>query len=206
MRDAFRALGHNALSVDLKPTSSPGPHHQGSVWDVIDDGWDLMVGFPPCTYLCKAQMYRYGMEPCRPALRDQAVLFFNELYHCRIRHVALENPPGYLNKNWGQPTQLIRPYNFGDPYDKEICLWLKGLPPIISTIHNPVRRSITNHVNGRMTQIQKSHIKSSWSRFPGMSAALANQWSSYVLPLVHPTAPLLTGISASIFRTERNGR
>jgi hypothetical protein len=186
VRDSFTALGHYALSCDLKPSKSPGNHYQGDVFDIINEDWDLMVAFPPCTYLAKAQQWRYLHEPNRIQLRDQAIDFAKSLFHSNIPSVVLENPAGYLSTGFRPYSQLIRPWWFGDPYDKEICLWFKNVPPVLATCYNPLRKKLHNHVNGRMSQEQKSEIKSSWSYFPRMSAALAQQWSNVLSPLACP--------------------
>ncbi len=179
VRNAFASSGFHAMSVDLKPSSSPGLHHIGNVFDVINDDWDMLIAFPPCTYLCKAQMFR--CIPGTPRFDNtlSAALFVKKLFNCCIPQIAIENPVGYLNTGWRPPTQITYPFNFGDPYKKEICFWLKGLPPLLSTIYNPVRRSINNHTNGRMSQDLKSEIKSSWKYFPGLSSALVHQWGMY---------------------------
>jgi len=179
VRDAFTAAGHFAMSCDLKPSKSPGPHYIGDVLDVLDGDWDLLIAFPPCTYLTRAQMYR--CVPGTSYWNDQqsAALFVEKLYNCSIPQVAIENPPGFLNTHWLQPTQIVYPYNFGDPYRKTVCLWLKNLPPLMSTMVNPVRKSLDNHTNGRMSSDLKSEIRSSWKHFPRMSHALVHQWSTY---------------------------
>lgn len=178
VRDAFVSLGHYAMSADLKPCLSPGEHYQGDVFDLLPGDWDLLVGFPPCTYLAKAQMWRYRSEEGRIAKRNDALCFFDRLMSAAVPSIALENPVGWLNSNYRKPDQIIYPWMFGDPYHKEICIWLKNCPPVISTCVNTVRRSVANHTNGRMSQAQKAEIKSSWKYYPMMAQALASQWSA----------------------------
>lgn len=192
IRNTLTRLGHFALSADLQPSLSAGPHYQGDVFDVINEGWDLMIGFPPCTYLAKAQQWRYHYEPNRIRLRDEAVDFFIRLMNSDIEFIALENPSGYLSSGFRPSNQLVRPWWFGDPYDKEINLWTKNLPPLMATCYSTQRKKLVNHVNGRMTQAQKSNIKSSWSYFPHMSSALCQQYVNAVTSLVYPTSALLT--------------
>jgi len=181
VRDCFTRLGHYAMSSDLKPSKSPGLHYQGDVFDIISNDWDLLVAFPPCTYLAKAQMWRYYREPYRAVYRDKALEFVRRLYSSDINHIAIENPSGYLSSGFRPSNQLVRPWYFGDPYDKEINLWTKNLPPLMSTCYSTGRRKLSNHVNGRMSQDLKSEIKSSWSYFPWMSQALADQYSNFIL-------------------------
>jgi hypothetical protein len=127
VRDAFIARGHEAMSCDLLPTDKPGPHYQGSVFDIIDQGWDLMIAHPPCTYLTYAGT-RHWNAPGRAELRKEALKFFLDLYAANIPKIAIENPVGYVNTAWRKPDQIIHPYYFGDPVQKRTCLWLKGLP------------------------------------------------------------------------------
>lgn len=97
VRDAFIARGHDAVSCDILPTESPGPHYEGSVLDIIDDEWDLMVGHPPCTYLCVAGLHYSKKDPIRMGKTLEAVEFFKRLYHAPIDKVCIENPVGYLS-------------------------------------------------------------------------------------------------------------
>lgn len=129
VRDAFIARGHDAMSCDLLPTDKPGPHYQGDVFDIINDGWDLMIAHPPCTYLTYAAI-RHWNAPGRAELREVALKFFLDLYVADIPKIAVENPVGYVNTIWRKPDQIIHPYYFGDPFQKRTCLWLKNLPPL----------------------------------------------------------------------------
>lgn len=129
VRDAFIARGHDAMSCDLLPTDSPGPHYQGDVFDIINDGWDLMIAHPPCTYLSYAAT-RHWNKPGRAELREEALKFFLDLYTSNIPKICIENPVGYVNTVWRKPDQIIHPYYFGDPVQKRTCLWLKDLKPL----------------------------------------------------------------------------
>jgi len=108
--EAFARAGHTVMSCDLKPSQSLEPHYQGDVFDIIDDGWDMMIAFPPCTFLCKAQLHR-----CVPGTYYHnnllcATDFVKELFSSNIPRIAIENPVGYLNTNWRSPTQIAYPY------------------------------------------------------------------------------------------------
>jgi hypothetical protein len=129
VRDAFIAKGHDAMSCDLLPTDSLGPHYQGDVFDIINDGWDLMIAHPPCTYLSYAAT-RHWNKPGRAELREEALKFFLDLYTSNIPKICIENPVGYVNTVWRKPDQIIHPYYFGDPVQKRTCLWLKDLKPL----------------------------------------------------------------------------
>jgi hypothetical protein len=181
VRDAFIALGHEAMSCDLLPTDVEGPHYQGDIFDVLDDGWDLMVAHPPCTYLSNAgarhlypkkflnqQRYEQGLE---------AKQFFMKLLTCNIKKICVENPvPSSI---FGLPKyhQVIQPYEFGHPYQKKTCLWLKNLPPLMATMYVQKQEStkvVGNWFNAGGKDRQKNRAKT----FDGIASAMANQWGA----------------------------
>ena len=188
VRDSFRSLGHNAISVDLLE-SSKGPedqyHFQQDILDfnIIPGMFDLGIFFPSCTYLCKAQQYLVNKSSDRGTLQKKAIEFVRRLWELPIKRIAIENPPGILTKKFRPPEQLIHPYYFGDPYRKEIQLWLKNLPPLQYNPNilrlDPVTKlkSVHYHTNSRMSQGQKTEIHSSWKYFPRLAIAMAEQWS-----------------------------
>lgn len=182
IRSAFERFGHYALSADFLPSEVPGHHYTGKVLDLLDQDWDLMIAHPPCTYLCKAQLYMCE-DPARKKKQGEAIEFAKKLLWSKIPRVAIENPAGILANVLKPADQFIHPYMFGDQYKKEICLWLKNLPPL--KIPHPrdwatIRKPVANHTNGRMTAAQKSKIKSRF--FYHTAEAMAMQWGS--LPLV----------------------
>jgi hypothetical protein len=149
VRDAFLALGHHAVSCDLLPTDSEGPHHQGDVFDIIGDGWDLMIAHPPCTYLTIAAEWAYKEEQtkkikpgtligaARQAAREEAIKFVMLLANAPIERIAIENPIGVLSSRWREPDQFIQPYEYGDDASKKTCLWLQNLPRLSPTAFTP---------------------------------------------------------------------
>jgi hypothetical protein len=182
VRDAFRALGHEAMSCDLLPTDAPGPHYQGDVRDVLGDGWDLMVAHPPCTYLSKAGA-RWWNKPGREVLAQQAADFVMLLWYAPIHAIAIENPRGQLNTRWRTPDQTIQPHWFGDPYSKATCLWLKNLPPLMATAPCATCTPWVRSNTGGAKRGQKVHqgTAKGWKQasktFPGIARAMAAQWS-----------------------------
>ena len=114
VRDAFIAKGHDAVSCDLLPTESPGPHIQGDVLDVLGDGWDMMIGFPPCTYLCRQGQRWIGHpnHPNRLQYQKEAMQFFLALHKAPIPKIAIENPVGVMNVRFRKPDQIIQPWQF----------------------------------------------------------------------------------------------
>lgn len=173
---SFTEKGHNVLSCDLSPGELGLPHYQGDVLDIINDNWDMIIAFPPCTYLAKVQMWRCINDKSRMLQRTKAVNFVNSLWHSDCPRLVLENPVGYLNTHWRRPTDIISPHMFGSKYHKDICLWQRGVPPLMrGTLYTGKFRYVRNHVNSRMSQDLKSKIKSRF--FPEVADAMANQWS-----------------------------
>jgi hypothetical protein len=144
VREAFRKLGHDAWSCDLLESRDESPYHfVGDVRRALEGHWDLMIAHPPCTWLCRAQ-HTNSRRKDRPKItsvfesqRQHGFEFAMSLYNAPIDRIALENPLGYLNENWRKYDQLVRPFNFGHPYHKPVCLWLKNLPPLISSMIVP---------------------------------------------------------------------
>ncbi len=181
VREAFRRKGHDAWSCDLLSSEIPGKHIQGDVIPILLDGWDLMIAHPPCTYLSRAGA-RWWHEPSRIDKAKDALAFVLQLWNSPIKQVAIENPIGKLNKMWRYPDQTIEPYYFGESYSKRTCLWLKNLPPLISTIYNPEHEPLlpSNTGWGRR-QGQKYYFRSISSKassrtFTGIAEAMAEQW------------------------------
>jgi hypothetical protein len=179
VRDAFRARGHDAWSCDLLPTERPGPHIQGDVLGVLGDGWDVMVAHPPCTYLSRAgARWWKGREH----LATDAAAFVLALWNAPIPRVAIENPIGMLNRLWRYPDQTIEPWHFGDPYTKRTCLWLRGLPPLLATsLQHGATPWLPSNTSGfrRGQRSGRGHVsggKDASRTFPGIAAAMADQW------------------------------
>lgn len=177
VRDAFNRAGHDAMSADLLPSESPGKHYQGNVFDVLqNETFDMMIAFPPCTYLAQCQMAQMLNSKSRMRKALTAYCFVRRLFDADIPRIAIENPVGALSTIWRKPDQIVSPGNFGDNHSKKICLWLKNLSPLISTVYNNKKQPVSNHVNSRMSQALKSKIKSKF--FPLVADAMANQWNS----------------------------
>lgn len=173
VRDAFAALGHDAMSCDLLPTESPGQHYQGDVRDVLDDGWDLMIAHPPCTYLSVSGIHwndrGRGWENT-----DKALEFVRLLMGANIPRIALENPVSIISSRIRKPDQIIQPWQFGHGETKATCLWLKGL----------LKLQPTNIVEGREQRIFKmppspDRWKKRSKTFAGIAAAMAHQWGGF---------------------------
>lgn len=133
VRDAFAARGHDAWSCDLLATEALGNHYQGDIFDIIDAGWDIGIFHPPCTYLCLSGLHWNNRVAGRRAKTAEAIEFVRKLLDCGIPKIALENPVGCISTHVRKPDQIIQPWQFGEPYSKKTCLWLKGLPPLQHT-------------------------------------------------------------------------
>lgn len=143
VREAFRRQGHDAWSCDLLPAADGSPYHiQGDVLEVLEDGWDMLIAFPPCTYLCSSGLHWNSRVPGREQLTHEAMLFvFNLMGEGSIAHnipkVALENPIGRISTAYRKPDQIIQPWMFGEDASKQTCLWLKELPKLEPTLIIP---------------------------------------------------------------------
>ena len=183
VRDAFIARGHEAVSCDLQPSETKGPHLQCDVREVLDNGWDIMVAHPPCTYLSRAGA-RWWKDPARQAQADAAADFVFALRDAPIEHIAIENPIGQLNRRWRYPDQTIQPYWFGHPFSKATCLWLKNLPPLAPTAickdHEPLLSSNVGKGKREGERWHRGHVsnaKDASRTFAGIADAMAAQWT-----------------------------
>lgn len=168
VRDAFIAKGHDAMSCDLLPSDKPGPHYQGDVFDVINDGWDLMIAHPPCTHLAVSGARWFKDKVTEQA---EALDFVRKLMNADIGRICIENPVSIISSRIRKPDQTIQPWQFGHGETKRTCLWLKGLPKLVPT----------DIVDGRDQRIWKlppspDRWKIRSATFQGIADAMANQW------------------------------
>ncbi len=175
VRDAFAALGHDAWSCDILPTTKPGKHIQTDVLNILDYDWDLMVAHPPCDYLSYAGN-RWLKQPGRWDNIAKALVFFKRIMDAPIPKIAVENPRGWTWKYIRKPDQVIEPYHFGHPLTKATCLWLKDLPPLMATMicDDPL-------VNWTRNKKGAHSAKARSVTFPGVAAAMAAQWGAWSL-------------------------
>lgn len=185
VRDAFIAKGHNAWSCDLLPSETPGPHLQEDVTAVLAREWDTVIAFPPCTHLCVSGA-RHFAQKRENGKQQQGIDFFMQFANCSAPRVAIENPVGIMSSVWRQPTQIIQPYEFGEPFSKKTCLWLKNMPRLTPT--NVVERGEqTTYASGRsmpkwyadaFSLPPKERAKIRSRTFQGIANAMAEQWSN----------------------------
>jgi len=169
VRDAFTARGHEAWSCDLLPSETPGPHFQEDVRGVLGIGWDLLIAHPPCTHLAVSGA-RWFKE--KEKEQQESLEFVRLLLDAPIPRIALENPVSVISSRIRRPDQVIQPWMFGHGEVKATCLWLKGLPNLVPT----------NIVEGRHARVHREppspeRWKNRSRSYPGMAAAMAEQWS-----------------------------
>lgn len=191
VRDAFRALGHDAISCDLLPTMVAGPHYQGDVADILDQGWDLMIAHPPCTHLAVSGAWKFKDKQEE---QEEALEFVRLLLNAPIPHIALENPVSIISSRIRKPDQIIQPYEYGHDASKRTCLWLKRLPKLVPTkrikgrlVPSPTRPGIYLERWANQTDSGQNRLPPTEDRwkirsatYSGIAAAMASQWSHYL--------------------------
>ena len=133
VREAFRKRGHIAWSCDLLDTDQVGNHITGNVLDVLDEGWDLMIAHPPCTYLCSSGLHWNRRVPGRETKTKQALEVVRRLMDAPIERIAIENPVGRIGTAIRPADQYVQPWQFGHDASKKTGLWLKNLPKLEPT-------------------------------------------------------------------------
>lgn len=182
VRDAFIARGHDAISCDIKPTESEGPHIVGDVRDIDLSEFDLLIAHPPCTALCVTGNRHYAGTKDR----EEAVEFFRYFLEAPVRHICVENPVGVISSLIRPPEQYIQPYEYGHPVTKKTGLWLKGLPKLVPTnIVSPDEQVVFSsgksmskwfYETSLLPQKQRGHARS--ITFQGIADAMAEQWGN----------------------------
>lgn len=177
VREAFRRKGHDA---------SP-QHYQGDILKAVPTMFsdvDLLIAHPPCTYLSRAGA-RWWKLPERKVAQVAAAEFVRAIANFPTPRIAIENPIGALNRLWRYPDQVIQPWQFGHPFSKATCLWLKNLPPLIATeIVNNYTPLLPSNVGWNARKGQKHHrghtrsAKEASRTFQGIADAMAEQWGA----------------------------
>ena len=192
VREAFNQRGHSATSADILPTEIPGDHYQGNVLDILDQGWDLMIAHPPCTYNCNSGVrWLFNKDGTENKSRWEKLYesqdFFYELLNSgRLHHIpkiCIENPIPhkyfYGNGLIEDYTQKIQPWQFGEYETKATCLWLQHLPPLVPIDGSKDRRFVKNRAQRIFRMAPGPDRWKNRSRtFPGIAEAMADQWGS----------------------------
>ena len=186
----LRRLGHEAYSCDIEPCTGGHPewHLQVDALEMLKMRWDMIIAFPPCTYMTKAGAVRMRVK--REIVQERyekamkAKEFFMRFYNADCPKIAIENPTPMKLVGLPPYDQVIQPYDFGHPYSKRTCLWLKGLPPLFSTEimvdHEPYVNGGCKDANGNYRKFQGRKERDPKIRsktFPGIARAMAEQWA-----------------------------
>lgn len=183
----LRAIGLEAYSCDILPTSGANPewHIQGDAIPLLNQDWDMIIAFPPCTHLAVSGAAHFAKKRA-DGRQVSAISFFMSFANANCPRIAIENPVGIMSSAWRKPDQIIQPYEYGDQFSKKTCLWLKGLPLLTPT--NIVSR-------GEQVRFASNKVMSKWyadsfnlpkkeratmrsKTFPGIAKAMAQQWGS----------------------------
>ncbi len=189
----MRNSGHEAYSCDIIECSGGHPewHLQQDVLPLLREQWDMIIAFPPCTYLTVTgnrwfNVERYGEKAIqRHKDREDAIKFFMSFANVDCPRIAIENPVGIMSSTWRKPNQIINPYEFGDPFEKKTCLWLKGLPELKPTniVEVPPRKHFDSGKShpawyAEAWRLPKDELAKMRSKtFPGIAKAMAEQWA-----------------------------
>lgn len=189
----LRKLGHESYSCDIIECSGGHPewHLQQDVIPLLKEKWDMIIAFPPCTYLTVTgnrwfNIDRYGERAIqRHKERTDAINFFMSFANADCERIAIENPVGIMSSVWRKPNQIINPWQFGDPFEKKTCLWLKGLPELIPTniVEIPERKKFDSGRTMPSWYAEAWHLpkeeraKLRSKTFPGIARAIASQWA-----------------------------
>ena len=187
----LRRLGHEAYSCDIEPPSGGRPewHIQGDVLPLLSQCWDMIIAFPPCTYIsnagaCRLYPRKGELDINRYHKGLAAKEFFLKFLNADCQRIAVENPVSSRIFEMPPHTQEIQPYMFGHPYTKKTRLWLKGLPPLTPTqLVEPIgpyipagtgRKDHTKYGAAKRGEDAKNRSKT----FIGIAKAMAEQWTN----------------------------
>ena len=187
VRNAFMEAGHDAWSCDLLPSEDDSPFHiHGDVLPLLDQGWDLGIFHPPCTYLAVSGLHWNKRDPARAAKTEEALDFVRALMSAPIERIAVENPVSCISSRIRKPDQIIQPYEFGEDASKKTCLWLKNLDLL-----TPTQMVAPRLVDGKprwsnQTDSGQNRLGPSEDRwkersrtFAGVAKAMAEKWGRY---------------------------
>lgn len=186
VREAFRKKGHDAWSCDLLPSEIYGKHYQGDIFDVICNGWDMMIAHPPCTHL-SASGARHWKQKQEDGRQQEGIDFFMKLSRVDIKRKCIENPIGIMSKVYRKPDQYIQPFEYGHAETKRTCLWLTGVPLLKPTnIVEPkyhLNTDGTEYRDSGNSRCSVTHFKTGSGKgkersitFQGWADAMADQW------------------------------
>ena len=185
-------MGHDAMRCDSEYPGAKGlPHCQGDVLDIINDGFDCMIAFPPCTHLAVSGAKHFEHKR-KDGRQQDGIDFFMKIVNAPIKYIAIENPIGIMSNIYRKPDQIIQPYYFGDEYQKTTCLWLKNLPLLYHNAEvNLFDQDITHVGRGEFVTTPSGKRLPKWysdnknpkvrsKTFPGIAIAMGKQWGEFL--------------------------
>ena len=178
VRDAFIAKGHDAYSCDIIPSDDNSPYHiQRDLLEILEDAWDMVIAFPPCTHLACSGAKHFAKK-IADGRQQEGIDFFLAIANSKCEKIVIENPVGIMSTRYRKPDQIIQPWQFGDKAQKTTCLWLKGVKPLVHT--NIVEKGeFYVSPSGKRLPKWYSDNKSAKVRsmtFQGIANAMAEQW------------------------------
>lgn len=191
VRDAFIARGHEAVSCDMHKSDAGEPHLVGDALSFIDQGWDMMIAHPPCTYLaCSGNRWLYNKDGTknqkRWEKRWEALDFVWKLMNANIEKICIENPKSVISSEIRKPDQSIQPWQFGHAAQKETCLWLKNLEPLYyfgrygmdkgEFVESKTGKRMSKWHNDAFGLSPAMRQKVRSKTFDGIAKAMAEQW------------------------------
>jgi hypothetical protein len=191
----FRKKGHDAFSCDIQDCSGPHPewHIKGDVIEQLNNRWDMMIAFPPCTHLAVSGA-RHFEQKKKDGRQQEGIDFFMKMINAPIEKIAVENPIGIMSKLYRKPDQIIQPYYFGDAFQKSTCLWLKNLPKLYhqkkpdlfsKEITHSEKGQFKEWIDKKTGKLKRQPMwyyqafadgKTRSKTFPGIAKAMADQW------------------------------
>ena len=185
VREAFRKIGHDAWSCDIIKSDDESPYHiQDDVLKIMNNHWDMMVAFPPCTHLAVSGAKHFAKKR-EDGRQQQGINFFMSIINASIPLIAVENPVGIMSSIYRKPDQIINPYEFGHNVSKKTCLWLKNLPTLKATNIVDKGEYITFPSGKRMHKWYADKAFGGEARqkvrnktFQGIADAMAQQWGN----------------------------
>lgn len=180
----MRALGVEAYSCDIEPCSGGFPewHIQGDVTPLLEQEWDMIIAFPPCTHLAVSGAAWFEQKR-KDGRQQQGIDFFMLFANLNCGKVAIENPIGIMSTQWRKPDQIIQPWMFGHSESKATCLWLKGLPKLMETYNvKSVFDNLPKNQQQRLYCLPPSKERAALrsKTFPGIAKAMAEQWGKLI--------------------------
>ena len=185
----MRKMGIEAYSCDILATSGPHPewHLQQDVLPLLEQDWDMIIAFPPCTHLAVSGAAWFEAKR-KDGRQQQGIDFFMQFANAKCDKIAIENPVGIMSNHYRKPDQIIQPFMFGDPFSKKTCLWLKGLPELTPTNIVGTGEKVT-YASGKsmpkwyadaykLPPAQRAKVRS--KTFDGIAKAMATQWGSLI--------------------------